>query len=161
MLLPWRTVHTWKCLACGDCCRVYRPILTRLEAHYYSAKYGKGCVEKKGRKLVLTKIGNSCIFQKGRLCTLGDDKPLACKQWPFLIYRKPRHIEDRTLAYYEFMEEEYYIYIDSFCRGINKGNISVEEIIAEVLKIHIGLQKSQFLTTAQPLLFQNIQIHIT
>ncbi|MGQ4913517.1 MAG: YkgJ family cysteine cluster protein [Candidatus Asgardarchaeia archaeon] len=148
MLLPWRMIRTWKCLACGDCCRVYRPILTDWEAEYYQRKYGKAAVDKIGTKPVIRKINNKCVFQQGNLCSLGDDKPLSCKQWPFLIYRHPLRFEDRELASFEMFGETWYVYVDSFCRGINLGDIPVEDVIKEVIKIHVGLQKSQFFTTS-------------
>ena len=149
VLLPWRMVKTWECLMCGVCCEKFVVPLTQEEVIRLTMKYGPFVVYKGSRRPTLMRINGRCVFLKNGKCSIQEDKPKACKLWPFHVYDKPLRIEDRNLADYEFLGETYYIYLDSDCYGINQGSTPVESILPEVMSIKLGLLKDQILTTGR------------
>jgi Fe-S-cluster containining protein len=154
-LIPWRRIAYWKCLACGECCRYFEVPLRTGEYARITRTYGLDTVRLGVGRAYLQKTFNGrCIFQRyihGRwLCSLGDDKPLACKIWPFAALKDPRHGRDRE-ALYEYYGDRYYVYVHPYCRGLIYGEPTshiMERVIPEVLELTARPAARQRYTTA-------------
>jgi len=131
MKVPWSRVHSWHCVACGECCKHFRVPLTFWE---YLRFRGFGLVEEK-RKYYLRKINGRCPFQTGKLCGIQQNKPFACKLFPFVVLRKG---DDPALFY--FGDEEYYVYVDTYCKNLvfGKPSLRFKEMVKEALDIYTG-----------------------
>ncbi len=142
MKVPWKRVHSWKCLACGSCCKVYKPRLT----FYEYLRLPKQYVEERRGKYYIRKINGVCPFQYGNLCMIQEKKPLSCKLFPFSIYERG---EDEALFIYK--GEEYYVYVDTFCKNLKLGKPSKEFInaIVEAIKIYKGEKTTPELITSR------------
>lgn len=147
-LLPWTYFKTWNCLLCGDCCRKYMVPLSRNEIIWVSENFGRDKIVKRGGKYFLARRSDgSCIFLFQNKCMIQENKPLACKLWPFYIYSKPLKYSDERKALFFYKEKKYFVYVDAFCRGLNKGFIPLENVIREVIGLYEGEQRGQLLTT--------------
>jgi len=136
MRVPWKRVNSWHCSACGKCCMQYK---VRLNFYEYLILKHTGYIEEKAGKYYIKKIGKKCPFQIGRLCSLhGKNKPLACRIYPFVILRK-----GEEEAYYEYMNEALYVYVETACPNIKLGkyNEKMEKMIKEAVEIYFGLRK--------------------
>ncbi len=142
MKVPWRKVHSWKCLACGSCCKAYKPRLT----FYEYLRLPRQFVEERMGKFYIRKIAGRCPFQYENLCLIQEKKPLSCKLFPFSIHERG---EDEALFVYG--DEEYYVYVDTFCKNLKLGSPSREfvEAIIEAIKIYRGEKKSPELLTSR------------
>lgn len=135
MHVPWRRVSSWHCDACGVCCKAYR---VRLSAYEFLKLKNTGFVEEKAGRFFIKKI-NGCPFQQGRLCSLQQRlKPTACRLYPFIVRKKG--CEE---AIFEYHGEEYYIYVDVFCRNIKlRQSLGVSKslipLLEEAVKIYRG-----------------------
>ncbi|MEM1658307.1 MAG: YkgJ family cysteine cluster protein [Candidatus Jordarchaeales archaeon] len=145
--LPWRFFHSWSCLMCGECCEKFNVSLTPSEALLLVKGYGEEVVERKGGKVYLKRVGGRCIFQDGRACSIQSVKPSACKLWPFKVSSYPLRLEDKHLAEYDFAGLKLYVYLNTFCRGLNKGT-PIWMVIPEAVAIHLGLTDKQAFTTS-------------
>ncbi len=149
-LLPWRLFHSWGCLMCGECCEKFEVSLTPSEAAFLVREYGRGVVERRGGKVYLRRVGGRCIFQDGRACGIQDHKPSACKVWPFKVLDYPLRVDDRWMAEYVFAGRTFYVYVNTFCRGLNRG-VPMWMVIPEAVALHLGLTgKQTFTTSLQP-----------
>jgi len=153
MYIPWRRIQSWRCLACGMCCGVYRVRLRKQEWELIGKLWPEAITER-NRGAYLRKIGGRCVFQKGRLCSLQPLglKPLACKLWPFVVFTAP--VSEWETEGWESLfilgEREYFIYVDTACKGINQGDPKeLEKVIAESVEIHNNPRVRQCLTTSQ------------
>ncbi|MBS7287309.1 MAG: YkgJ family cysteine cluster protein [Candidatus Freyarchaeota archaeon] len=146
--LPWRLFHSWSCLMCGECCEKFDVSLTPPEASLLVREYGEKVVEKRGRKIYLRRVGGKCVFQDRVACSIQTIKPSACKLWPFKVSSYPLRLEDRHMAEYTFAGTKLYVYVNVFCRGLNKGT-PIWAVIPEAVAIHFGLTDKQTLTTSQ------------
>jgi len=141
MYVPWRRVLSWHCDACGECCRKFKPKLTFYE---YLKLKDTGFVEERAGRYYIKKINGACPFQRENLCLLqGEVKPISCKVFPFLIYRKPA--KDAELAYYEF-DEIYYVYVNTECPNVLLSKKIVENpviayMIREAVEVVTGRRK--------------------
>ncbi len=142
MKLPWRRVAGWHCSACGRCCHEYTPKLTFYEYLKFPKKF---TVERSGRYYI-KKIGKRCPFQVGRLCGIQNNKPTSCKLFPFSIHRR-----GEELAYIEFEGEEYYVYVDTFCKNVKIGRAGefMRRIVEEALKVSTFRKKDVTYLTSQ------------
>jgi Fe-S-cluster containining protein len=153
-LIPWRKVENWLCVACGDCCREFRVPLRAYEAAKLANLFGYGCLELGlGEYRLRKRPDGRCVFQVytgGKwICGVQCIKPLACKLWPFFISDKPRDSKDE--AEYEFKGYRFYVYVNSFCRGVVYGkpsNIFAKRVIPEVIELSLGLRREQCLSTS-------------
>jgi hypothetical protein len=129
--VPWSRVHSWHCIACGECCKHFKVPLTFWEY----LKFRKLGVVEERRKYYLRKINGRCPFQIGRFCGIQESKPLVCKLFPFTIRQRG---DDSALFYYG--DDEYYVYVDVFCRNIVFGGPSFrfKEMVREALEIYTG-----------------------
>jgi Fe-S-cluster containining protein len=129
--------------------------LTFDEWLYITKKYGVGFTKAGLNKLYIGKRPDgSCMFlymaSNGKwLCGLQNNKPLACKLWPFKIFNKPKYGNAKE-ALFEYLDQKFYIYIDPFCPGIRWGPPSIElvyKIIPEFIEIAMGIRQKQFYST--------------
>lgn len=154
-LVPWRFFNRWSCLACGDCCKRYYVSLSKSEAKYIKLRYGEDkLVELKGKYFLRRRSDGSCVFLKRHLCEIQKEKPLACRLWPFYVYKKALRDRDKKLAVITYKGEIFYVYVDPTCKGLNKGIIPIRKSVIEAVKIYVGEQKTQILTTYQPHIYK-------
>lgn len=93
----------FRCMRCGACCRnVEGSVVIESKDGYYLAKYLGITVsefyENYTRMFLIDEVDfpifaldtlgkdNSCIFLKGKRCTVQDAKPRTCKMYPFWIH---------------------------------------------------------------------------
>lgn len=146
MLVPWRRVASWHCEACGKCCMEYKPRLTFYE---FLKLRNTGMVVEKGGRYYIRKIGRRCPFQTGTLCRLQDRlKPLSCRLFPFSVRRR-----GEESALFEYMGEELFVYVDTFCRNVRLGiaGKNIEELVRDAVSIAYGKKKFGRLTASLPL----------
>jgi Fe-S-cluster containining protein len=118
--------------------------------------YGSSFVKIDIGKVYLAKRHDGrCIFQfqsSGRwVCGIQASKPIACKQWPFIVVKKPLfgHADMALIRWYE---SNYYIYVDPRCRGVALGNpstILLDKILPEVLNLSQGIRTDQYYSTSK------------
>ncbi|MGB9727831.1 MAG: YkgJ family cysteine cluster protein [Nitrososphaeria archaeon] len=137
----WRSISSWSCIRCGRCCRLLVPVKVG-EALYYQKKYGANVIEYFNKGFHLKKKGDGyCIFLdwvKGRAyCSIYHFRPKACVLYPFYIYKKPLH-NDSEMAFFQLYNEQYYVYIDAECVGINRGYIPINNIIVNIILYWMG-----------------------
>ena len=79
-------------------------------------------------------------------------KPRACKLLPFKVYSQPRYGRPNR-ASYEYMEREFFIYVDPRCAGLRFGRIPSNQLVSntipEVVEIVLGLREKQFYSTSR------------
>ncbi|MCS7130936.1 MAG: hypothetical protein NZ872_05910, partial [Archaeoglobaceae archaeon] len=69
---------------------------------------------------------------------LGNLKPVACKLYPFSVLKK-----GEESALFEFDGEEFFVYVDDFCRNVKlkrdlKPSIEIIKQIEEAIEIILG-----------------------
>ncbi len=140
-MVPWKRVASWHCSACGKCCKEYR---VRLTFYEYLKLKNTGFVEERNGKYFIKKIGNKCPFQIGNLCYLqGKNKPVACKLYPFIIRKK-----GEDLAYYEYKNEIFYVYVDLGCPNVKIGEgKGIEKFVKEAIEIYLSTTRIPTLLT--------------
>ncbi|MEM4576226.1 MAG: YkgJ family cysteine cluster protein [Candidatus Nezhaarchaeales archaeon] len=154
-LVPWRRIESWSCIACGDCCKEFRVPLKAYEAARLARLFGYTCIEFNIERYVLRKrLDGRCIFQvysNGKwVCGIQSIKPLACKIWPFLVSHMPSH-GSKEEAWYEYEGRKYYIYVNTFCRGIAYGKPTKtlsEKVLPEFIELSLGIREKQNLSTS-------------
>jgi Fe-S-cluster containining protein len=143
-LVPWTEVHSWACVACGNCCVGYRVPLKMDEMVKVSAVYGPSVLEYGMGKAYLKNQSNGrCIFQKPLM-----DR---CRLFPFRIHKKPVYKRGDT-AGIRFKGKKYYLYLDPDCKGIVPGQPSdrfMNQVVPEIMNIGIGLPVKQKYTTSK------------
>ncbi|MEM4529160.1 MAG: YkgJ family cysteine cluster protein [Candidatus Methanomethylicaceae archaeon] len=150
-LIPWSYVKNWICIACGNCCKKYRVPLSSYEAIRIANIFGYEYLELSLKCYYLRKKQDgSCIFQINNICGIQDIKPLACKLWPMIIHEKPRY-EYKEEAEYEYKGQKFYVYLDSYCRGITYGKplpFFEKYIIPEFIEISLKSREKQVFSTS-------------
>ncbi|MDH5816549.1 MAG: YkgJ family cysteine cluster protein [Candidatus Nezhaarchaeota archaeon] len=154
-LVPWRKVENWFCIACGECCREFKVPLKVYEAVRLANIFGYKFLELGLGGYVLRKRADGrCVFQfhsNGKwICGIQRIKPLACKLWPFLISERPRD-DSKEEAEYEFRGYTFYVYVNSFCKGIVYGRPSyvfANKVVPEFIELSLGLREEQTFSTS-------------
>ncbi len=123
--LPWRNVADWRCLSCGDCCRLYTVVIDFGEWLRIVRDYGVGnTVAGLDKLYIKRRADGSCNFLGHPLgvyrCGLQHTKPKACQLWPFRILSMPKHGYAEAAAY-QYGEMKLFVYVDSSCSGIRYG----------------------------------------
>lgn len=151
--LPWRRVGSWRCLACGECCRKFVVVLTSYEYARLTNLLGPDVVE-------IDRHGDPCLRQRGGTCVFqGEDglcglqplglKPLACKVWPFKVERVEGGEEVSHEELFTYGGETYRVLVHSACSGLGKGTWEeMVEAIKEVIEIKRNPEAPQRYTTA-------------
>ena len=154
--VPWSFVHSWNCINCGECCKRYVVELDWEDWVNITRFYGQevttpslGCFKLKKR------IDGSCIFLyrvgDKQFCGIQNLKPKPCKLWPFYVREKPV-FGFPELAKYRYGHKEFYIYVDTFCRGLSWGIPSkhlTDKILPEIVEIKLGKRIKQTFSTAR------------
>ncbi|RLF10111.1 MAG: YkgJ family cysteine cluster protein [Thermoprotei archaeon] len=154
--IPWSRVETWFCKACGECCKDYRVPVGGYEALKLIELFGSSCLElRDGRYYLKKRRDGRCIFQVqvggNWICGIQDIKPLACRLWPFVVYKRPK-LGYSSEAEFEFKGRRYYVYVDPECRGVKLGEPSdhlVEKVIPEFIALSEGYRLRQVHSTSQ------------
>jgi Fe-S-cluster containining protein len=154
--VPWRSIADWKCIGCGDCCRLYSVAINFNEWLNIVKGYG---VEQtvSGLSELYIKRGSdgSCAF----LCSLPGSyrcgiqhmKPKACQLWPFKVFNVPQYgLADK--AEYMLGGGRLFIYADSMCNGLRFGNPTYDfanHTVREFAEIALCIRKDQFWSTSK------------
>lgn len=154
--VPWRYVESWKCVACGLCCKGFDVVLSFPEWTSIIRDYGVGVTEPSISKFYLRKKSDGtcvflCKFFDRWLCGLQHMKPLACKLWPFKIHNNPKFGRPNE-ASYDYKDKKLFIYVDPSCIGMQWGNPSKEflsKTMTELVEIALGLREKQFYSTSR------------
>jgi hypothetical protein len=124
--VPWRKIKRWMCIHCGFCCSEYDVPVT-LNDEVRLRKYGN--VFKRGKiGLYLRKKKGKCVFRGKGGCKIYDERPMACKKYPFYIMRQG---DQDSLFIYN--GKVYHVFLDARCSGLGKGD-DVEEEIRKLLR---------------------------
>ncbi len=153
--VPWGQVADWKCIACGQCCRLYRVVLNFHEWLRIVKYYG---VEQTASSLnelfIRRKTDGSCVFLNSFpntcACSLQNMKPKACQLWPFKILQYPKFGRSRHAAY-QVGDSVFFVYVDPMCCGLKYGTPTWEfayQTVGEFVELALGLRSSQLKTTA-------------
>jgi Fe-S-cluster containining protein len=153
--VPWRYISDWRCISCGDCCRLYTVVITFREWLEIVRNYGVGNTSSDLNKLsIARKSDGSCVFLNNSLnvcgCGLQQMKPKACQLWPFKILSEPRFGYPREASYL-VPAGEVFIYADPMCNGLRFGVPTLEfagSVLKEFVEIAAGLRSSQLKTTS-------------
>ncbi len=156
MLLPWRRISNFTCYRCGLCCFYFRVPLKSYEALKIAEAFGLDKIAIIGGKEYIEKEeGKACPFLVSRngklMCSLQDIglKPVACKLWPFHVYKRPEYGRDEE-AYFQHKLGGFYVYVDQRCPGVSLGkpNQKLIRTVEEAIDIWLGIREEQLLTTA-------------
>jgi Fe-S-cluster containining protein len=153
--VPWRYVADWRCIACGDCCRLYSVVLNFHEWLKIVKTHGVEQTASGLNKLFIKRREDgSCVFlnnlQNRCSCGLQYTKPRACQIWPFKISERSEYGYPNEAAYW-YLGKLLFVYADPMCNGIRYGLPTVEfanNILREFVEISLGLRSTQARTTA-------------
>ncbi|AIZ56710.1 flagellin N-methylase [Candidatus Methanoplasma termitum] len=108
---------------CGLCCLCQPEVLAE-ERHFFEKNHSRSLVKSKGPEpylaLALKKGKGSCVFLNGRRCSVYNNRPTYCRQFPYHIY-----IGDKVK-----------VELDLSCRGVWTGKgadaeTEAKEIVAK------------------------------
>jgi len=148
--IPWSSVRSWNCNACGECCKWFRvPVNTR-EYSRIAQAYGYDVFELGlGVAHLRKQAQERCIFQfrEGSrwLCGLRAEKPHVCRMWPFIVSRTPRY-ERLESTLWQDQKGKLYVYIDPRCPNTILGRPTdhfLENVIPEFVEIALGKRRFQ------------------
>jgi len=153
--IPWQYIADWKCISCGDCCRLYSVVIDFREWLGIIKNYGVQCTASGVNKLFIgRKSDGSCTFLNNGsnfcLCGLQHMKPRACQLWPFKVLSRPQ-FGYTSEALYLFRGKPVFVYADPMCTGLRLGKPTFEfanYIVKEFVEIAAGIRSNQFRTTA-------------
>ncbi len=154
-VVPWSHVSSWRCNACGICCKHYDVVLGFPEWLGIVKSFGVEYTASSVNKFFLRrKSDGSCAFlyetPNASRCSLQYMKPKACKLWPFKILDKPKFGSPNDAAYY-YGHGKLFVYVDGACTGLRFGLPTREftySLIPEFIEIALGLRRRQLKTTA-------------
>lgn len=155
-IVPWRRVADWRCISCGDCCRLYSVVINFHEWLKIVKNFGVETTATDLDKLLIKRNGDgSCAFlgkySNTHLCGLQHMKPKACQLWPFKVLAQPKYGFPNE-AVYGVGPDNLFVYADSMCNGLRFGTPTPEfasNTLREFVEIAIGLRNSQFKTTSR------------
>lgn len=154
--VPWRFIADWKCLKCGDCCRLYSVVLNFHEWLGIVKSFGVENTSSGLDKLFIRRRSDgSCAFlhcdaATGFSCTLQRMKPKACQLWPFKVLSKPQYGFAKE-ATFPFSDSGMFVYADSMCHGLRYGTPTPDFAnctLREFVEIAVGVRTSQLKTTS-------------
>src|SRR4030042_3828698 len=82
------------------------------------------------------------------ICWMQKNKPMVCRVWPFIVMTNPEYGYPE-LALFIKNRINYYIYIDSRCKGIRchgKNKIN-KDLLSEIVQISMRTKKTQSYST--------------
>jgi Fe-S-cluster containining protein len=153
--VPWRYVADWKCVLCGECCRLYSVVLEFPEWLWIVKNYGVEQTASDLSKLFIKRRSDgSCAFLNnggnGCTCRLQHMKPRACQLWPFKVLSEPRYGYPNEASYF-YGDTRVFVYADSMCRGLRLGlptPLFANYVLREFVEIAAGVRINQFRTTS-------------
>jgi Fe-S-cluster containining protein len=153
--IPWRRIADWRCLSCGDCCKLYSVVINFHEWLRIVKNYGVEHTASGLDKLFLSRRNDgSCAFLGWNggayLCQLQHMKPRACQLWPFKVLSKPEFGYSNE-ALYSYGENRVYVYADPMCNGLRFGQPSLEFCrftLREFVELAAGIRNRQIKTTS-------------
>ncbi|MHA1706257.1 MAG: YkgJ family cysteine cluster protein [Promethearchaeota archaeon] len=141
--VPWRRVHDWRCVACGNCCTHFSVPLMGTEYAKFMKIFGDNIMDfnfNPGKVYLRKKLNNECIFQDIRygisFCMIQELKPYVCKLFPFFITKT-----GEREALYIYKNEPYYVYVNTFCPQVKYGIPSfnfVKIVIPEAIQLSLN-----------------------
>jgi len=154
--IPWKYIANWKCISCGDCCKLYSVVLNFEEWLGIVKNYGVERTVSGLDKLFINRNSDgSCSFLNNgsNICTCGLQrrKPRACQLWPFKVLMSPR-FGNPSDALYVYHGTPLFVYADSMCRGLRLGRPGFEfanYTVQEFVEIAVGIRRNQLRTTAE------------
>jgi Fe-S-cluster containining protein len=155
-VVPWSQVSSWRCRACGKCCREYDVVLKFPEwlsiVKNFGVEYTASSISK---FLLRRRADGSCpfLYQTPTLafCALQHSKPQACRLWPFKVLDRPRYGTPDE-AQYRYGNRKLYVYVDTACLGLKYGAPTREytySVISEFVQTAFGVRRRQFKSTAR------------
>lgn len=153
--VPWRYIADWKCLRCGDCCRLYSVVINFHEWLRIVKNFGVEHTTSGLDKLYIRRRSDgACTFlgsgPYASTCTLQRAKPRACQLWPFKVLMRPQYGFAKE-AEFPIGESKVFVYADPMCNGLTLGlptfdfaNYTVKEFV----EIAAGLSDHQLKTTS-------------
>ena len=154
--VPWRRIAGWRCLSCGDCCKLYSVVINFYEWLRIVKSFGVECTASGVNRLFLGRRGDgACAFLGGSaggafLCQLQRMKPRACQIWPFKVLHRP-DFGFAGEAEYFLAENRVYVYADPMCNGLRFGSPSVEFsnfTVREFVELAAGIRNHQVKSTS-------------
>jgi len=154
--VPWRYVADWKCIRCGDCCRLYGVVINFHEWLRIVKNYGVEHTTSDLDKLYIRRRSDgACTFLESNsyatICSLQSTKPRACQLWPFKVLMKPQYGFAREAAF-PIGENMVFVYADTTCNGLKLGLPTLEfanYTVREFVEIAAGLSNRQSKTTSR------------
>lgn len=134
-LVPFED-QQFECVQCGECCRsrnvpVTMEDIKRLsgikDPREFLVIFGE-------RKLILDRRewDSGCVFLRDTQCTVQEKKPLVCLLYPVCVSDKPLLKESASFRLSDGTDA--YIYVDSSCKGVGRGNVlDIEDIKRKAL----------------------------
>jgi Fe-S-cluster containining protein len=152
--VPWRYVADWKCVQCGDCCRLYSVVLNFHEWLGIVKNFGAEHTASGLNKLFIRRRNDgSCAFLQNSpyasYCALQNMKPRACQIWPFKILMNPQYGLANE-AVFPLGDNRVFVYVDPACHGVRYGLPTYEFAnftLKEFVEIAAGLRVHQLKTT--------------
>jgi Fe-S-cluster containining protein len=153
--VPWRYVADWRCIACGDCCKLYSVVINFHEWLKIVKTYGVEQTASGLDKLFIKRRPDGwCTFLDnswGRhACGIQYMKPKACQIWPFKILARPEYGYPNEAAYWH-SGKCLFVYADPMCNGIRYGTPTFDfanTTLKEFAEISLGARTYQYRTTA-------------
>ncbi len=94
-----------------------------------------------------------CIFQvpvsNRWICGIQKNKPMVCRVWPFIVMTNPEYGYPE-LALFIKNRSNYYVYVDSKCKGIGwRGKNRIDtDLLSEIIQISMRTKKTQSNSTS-------------
>ena len=80
------------CQSCANCCRVATVKLKERDVenlrhalHMRKGDFMRDCTDQNAEGLILKRNEKGCVFLDGNLCTVYEDRPHACQDFPHLV----------------------------------------------------------------------------
>lgn len=81
------------CTVCANCCKVATARVTERDAARLARHLGvklpaflrEYCEESKEEGLILSRTPGGCVFLEGTACTVYDERPASCRDFPHLV----------------------------------------------------------------------------
>jgi len=153
--VPWRYLADWKCIRCGDCCRLYSVVINFHEWLKIVKNFGVEHTSSGLDKLFIRRRNDgSCNFlgsgSYACSCSLQSMKPRACQLWPFKVLMKPQYGFANEAAL-QFGENKLFVYADHNCHGLRFGTPTSDfanYTVREFVEIAAGIRTRQLKTTS-------------
>jgi uncharacterized protein len=152
--VPWQNIADWHCKACGYCCKLYDVVINFNEWISIAQTFGVENTVAGGERFFIKRDnGGSCAFlckeANNYCCRLQNQKPEACKIWPFKVLREPKYGQPNQAAY-PYGRLNLYVYVDTMCSGLRYGEPTWEfrhKKVREFTELALGFRQIQCDTT--------------